>query len=93
MGSIAIAVNGELIYQNAISYSQVIGGLKTPATANTKYRIGSITKMFTATKIFQLIDEGKLKFETTLATYFPQLPNAEKITISEMQDHSSGIHN
>ncbi|NOW94793.1 serine hydrolase [Mucilaginibacter sp. SG564] len=93
MGSIAIAVNGGLVYQNAIGYSQVNKELKTPATIETKYRIGSITKMFTATMIFQLIDESKLSFDTPLSTYFPQLPNARKITIREMLQHRSGLHN
>jgi D-alanyl-D-alanine carboxypeptidase len=93
MGSIAIAENGKLIYQNAIGYSQINKDLKTPATTATKYRVGSISKMFTATMIFQLIDEGKLNFNTTLATYFPQLPNAQKITIAEMLHHRSGLHN
>jgi D-alanyl-D-alanine carboxypeptidase len=93
MGSIAISANGVLVYQKAIGYSQVNKGLKTPATIETKYRIGSISKMFTATMIFQLIDEGKLSFETPLATYFPQLPNAQKITIAEMLHHRSGLHN
>jgi D-alanyl-D-alanine carboxypeptidase len=93
MGNIAIAANGVVVYQNAIGYSQVNKGLKTPATIETKYRIGSISKMFTATMIFQLIDEGKLSFETPLASYFPQLPNAQKITIGEMLDHRSGLHN
>jgi D-alanyl-D-alanine carboxypeptidase len=93
MGSIAISANGVLVYQNAIGYSQMNKGLKTSATIETKYRIGSISKMFTATMIFQLIDEGKLSFETPLANYFPQLPNAGKITIREMLDHRSGLHN
>jgi len=91
MGSIAIAANGVLVYQNSIGYSQINGGLKTPTTIETKYRIGSISKMFTAVMIFQLIDEGKLNFETTLSAFFPQLPNAEKITISQMLNHRSGL--
>ncbi|WP_183562210.1 serine hydrolase domain-containing protein [Mucilaginibacter sp. SP1R1] len=93
MGSIAISANGVLVYQNAIGYSQVNKDLKTPATIETKYRIGSISKMFTATMIFQLINEGKLSFETPLGSYFPQLPNAGKITIGEMLNHRSGLHN
>jgi D-alanyl-D-alanine carboxypeptidase len=93
MGSIAIAANGVLVYQNAIGYSQIDKASKQPATIKTEYRIGSISKMFTATMIFQLIDEGKLTFDTPLATYFPQLPNAAKITIAEMLDHRSGLHN
>jgi len=93
MGSAAIAGNGEVVYQNAIGYSQINNDTKTPATVKTKYRIGSITKMFTATMIFQLIDEGKLSLNTPLATYFPQMPNATRITIGEMLDHRSGLHN
>lgn len=93
MGSIAIAANGVVVYQNAVGYSQVNASLKTPATIKTKYRIGSISKMFTAVMIFQLIDEGKLGFDTPLAAYFPQLPNAGKITIREMLSHRSGLHN
>jgi CubicO group peptidase (beta-lactamase class C family) len=93
MGSIAISVNGTLVYQNAIGYSQIKATGKTPATVTTRYRIGSITKMFTAIMIFQLIDEGKLRLETPLATWFSVLPNANKITIGEMLNHHSGLHN
>lgn len=92
MGSIAIAVNGKLVYQNATGYRQINDGVKTPATTETKYKIGSITKMFTATMIFQLIEEGKLSLETLLTTYFPHLPNAGNITIKEMLYHRSGLH-
>ena len=93
MGSIAIAVNGVMVYQKAIGYSQINEKAKTPSTIKTEYRVGSISKMFTAVMIFQLIDEGKLNFDTPLASYFPQLPNAGKITIREMLDHRSGLHN
>lgn len=58
MGSIVITENGKLIYQNVIGYSQINKELKILATINTDYRIGSITKMFTAVMIFQLIEEG-----------------------------------
>ena len=93
MGSIAISANGTLVYQNAIGYAEENDQAKIPATINTRYRIGSISKMFTAVMIFQLIEEGKLTLDAHLATWFPQLPNADKITISEMLDHRSGLHN
>ena len=93
MGSVAISNNGVVVYQKAIGYSEVNGDVKTPATIKTKYRIGSISKMFTAVMIFQLIEEGKLSLTMPLATWYPQLPNAAKITISEMLDHRSGLHN
>ena len=55
MGSIAISANGALVYQNAIGYAEYNDHAKIPATLNTRYRIGSISKMFTAAIIFQLI--------------------------------------
>ena len=93
MGSVAIMKNGAIQYQKAIGYSDLGGNIKIPATEKTKYRIGSISKMFTATMIFQLIDEGEISLGTTLDSYFPQVPNAQNITIGDMLSHRSGIHN
>lgn len=93
MGSLTISRNGVIIYGRAIGYSYISSTEKLPATNQTKYRIGSITKMFTATMIFQLIEGGKLSLTTTVDKYFPQLPNANKITISNMLNHRSGLHN
>lgn len=90
MGSFAVAKNGKLVYQRSLGYSS-LGPDTIRATSATRYRIGSITKTFTATMIFQLIDEGKLSLSTKLAKYFPQLPNAEKITISDLLSHTSGL--
>jgi len=93
MGSIAISANGKLVYQKAIGYNAVNGDNKTPANIKTKYRIGSVTKMFTATMVFQLVEEGKLTIDTKLSKWFPQVTNADKITIGEMLSHRSGLHN
>lgn len=43
--------------------------------------------------VFQLIEEGKLSLNTPLSTWYPELPNAAKITISNLLDHRSGLHN
>jgi CubicO group peptidase (beta-lactamase class C family) len=48
--------------------------------------------MFTAVMIFQLMEEKKLSLETTLSKYFPEVPNAKKITIAQLLNHHSGIH-
>lgn len=93
MGSLTISKNGTVVYSRAIGYSFITGDEKKPATILTKYRIGSVSKMFTATMIFQLIEEGKIKLTTTLGTYFPNLPNAKTITISNLLNHRSGLHN
>ena len=93
MGSLTISKNGVVVYSRAIGYSYISGNEKLPATNQTKYRIGSISKMFTATMIFQLIEDGKLNLTTTIDKYFPQLPNANTITISNLLNHRSGLHN
>jgi len=92
MGSLTISKNGTVLYSRAIGYSFISDKEKMSATEKTKYRIGSISKMFTATMIFQLIEEGKLNLTTTLDKYFPKLPNANKITISNLLNHRSGLH-
>ena len=92
MGSIAISKNGKILYSKAIGYGFISDSEKIASTINTEYRIGSISKMFTATIIFQLVDEGKINLTTTLNSYFPSLPNAKKITIENLLDHRSGLH-
>src|SRR5687767_1575888 len=89
MGSVAFAKNGKIVYTNAIGYASVDGNNKIPATVNTKYRIGSITKMFTGVIIFQLIEEKKLTLETTIDKFFPSVPNATKINIGHLLSHRS----
>jgi D-alanyl-D-alanine carboxypeptidase len=90
MGSLAVSRNGQVVYNHAFGYAQLEP--KTPATAATRYRMGSISKMLTATMVFQLIDEKKLTLDTKLATFFPELPNAKTITIEQLLSHRSGLH-
>lgn len=91
MFSLAILENGESIYQKSIGFADVENQQK--ANKDTQYRIGSISKVFTSTMIFQLIDEGKLSLDTKLSKYYPKVKNATKITISMLLSHRSGIHN
>jgi D-alanyl-D-alanine carboxypeptidase len=91
MFSLAVIKNGEPIYQKSIGFAEIESKLK--ANKDTQYRIGSITKVFTSTMIFQLIDEGKLTLDTKLDKYYPKVKNADKITISMLLSHRSGIHN
>ena len=93
MGSLAIAKDGNILYTRAIGYSQINGTEKKPLSAASRFRIGSITKMFTATMTLQLVEEGKLKLTDTLDKFFPQIPNAKKITIAQILSHRSGIPN
>lgn len=93
MGSLTVTKDGNIFYSRAIGYSQINGTEKKPVSETTRYRIGSITKMFTAAMIFQLVEENKLKLSDTLDKFFPQIPNAQKITLAQMLGHRSGIFN
>jgi CubicO group peptidase (beta-lactamase class C family) len=93
MGSLALLKNGKIIYTKAIGASHFKGENAVAATPETRYRVGSITKMFTATLIFQLIEQKKLTLATPLDQFFADIPNAKKITIGLMLNHRSGIFN
>jgi D-alanyl-D-alanine carboxypeptidase len=93
MGSLILAKDGNVLYSRSFGYSQVKGTEKKPLTADTKYRIHSITKTYTAVMIFQLVEEGKLKLTDALDKFFPQIPNAARITIAQILNHRSGIPN
>jgi len=92
MGSLTIAKGGNVLYTRVIGYSRINGTEKKPLTAASRFRIGSITKMFTATMIFQLVEEKKLRLTDTLDRFLPQVSNAQKITIAQILGHRSGIH-
>ena len=66
---------------------------KEPIKIDDKMRIGSITKTFTGTVLLQLVDEGKISLNDKLATYFPDFPNGQNITIEEVGNMTSGIFN
>src|SRR5436190_14821488 len=91
MGRLVLAKDGDVLYSHSFGYSYVNGADKRTATETTKYRIASITKMYTAVMAFQLVEEGKLKLTDTLDGFFPQIPNAKKITIAQLLNHRSGV--
>src|SRR5262245_42352573 len=93
MGSLVIAKDGDVVYTRSIGYGQIDAAVRKPLTAASRFRIASITKMYTAVMIFQLVEEGKLKLTDTLDKFFPQVPNAQKITIGHILAHRSGIPN
>ncbi|HEA31391.1 MAG TPA: class A beta-lactamase-related serine hydrolase [Leeuwenhoekiella sp.] len=91
MGGLSIMHDGKEVYQKSIGFADV--SRKSEADRKTKYRIGSITKTYTATLLMQFVEEGKLNLTDTLSSYFPEVANAEKITIDDMLHHRSGIFN
>ena len=64
-----------------------------PSTLNTRFRIGSMNKMFTATAIMQLVQAGKIKLDDPLGKFLTDYPNkdvASKVTIHHLLTHTGG---
>lgn len=91
MGTMTITKNGHEVFSKAIGFAD--SETQVELANNSKFRIGSITKAFTAVIIFQLIDEDQLTLQTPLSKFFPEVPNASKITIANLLNHSSGLYN
>ncbi|HTM61878.1 MAG TPA: serine hydrolase domain-containing protein [Burkholderiales bacterium] len=65
---------------------------QVPATAATLYRIGSITKQFTAAAVIRLVEQGKVTLDDSIAAYVPNLPAAWRaVTVRELLNHTSGV--
>ncbi|MBS7233661.1 beta-lactamase family protein [Flavobacterium psychroterrae] len=90
MGSIAISENGKTIYTKSIGFDDITTSKKS--SINTKYRIGSISKTFTAALIFKAVQDKKINLNQTIDKYFPTIKNAKTITISNLLNHRSGVH-
>ena len=91
MGSVAISIGGKVAYTKAVGYSDIAS--QKAADTQTRYRIGSISKTFTAVMVFKAIEAGKIKLTDPLSSYFPQVKNGEKIVVAQLLNHSSGIPN
>lgn len=88
--AVLVARDGMILYQGGFGFADL--ERKTPVTAETKFRIGSVSKQFTAAAMLRLADEGKLSLDDTLEKWFPEFPRAREITLHHLLTHTSGIH-
>jgi len=86
---VAVWVPGEGEYLSAEGLADLETG--TARNLQDSFRIASITKVFVATAVLQLVDQGFLKTSDTLATFFPDFPNAGSITVRNLLRMRSGI--
>jgi CubicO group peptidase (beta-lactamase class C family) len=90
MGNVLLAKGNKVLFEK--SYGSADMEWNVPNTAESKFRIGSITKQFTAACILLLEDRGKLKADDLVSKYVPNAPAAwSKITIYHLLTHTSGI--
>lgn len=66
---------------------------KTPIATDSKFRIGSISKQFTAAAILKLQEADKLKVMDRLSKYIPDYPGGDEVTLHHLLTHTSGIEN
>lgn len=89
MGTVLVARNGEPVFVK--SYGWANAEWDIPNARDTKYRLGSITKQFTAVAILQLVEQGKLKLDDPVSKYFEAPASWAPITIRHLLTHTSGI--
>jgi len=93
--AIGIVYNQELIWSKGYGVSDLEN--QTPVTPATLFRIGSVTKVFTATAVMQLRDEGRLRLDDPVTRHLPgfeiqnPFPGAPEITIWNLLTHTSGL--
>jgi CubicO group peptidase (beta-lactamase class C family) len=88
--TIAVINHGKVVKAEGYGFTNL--ELQVPATVNTVYEIGSVSKQFTATVIMLFVEEGRIKLEDSIAQYLPALPPAwNRVTIRELLTHTSGI--
>ena len=88
IGSISIFRKGKEVYQKDFGQNQLPN---VKWNSETGYQIGSVSKLITATMLMQLAEKGKLNIQDKLSKYYPEAPNADKITIESLLNHTSGL--
>jgi CubicO group peptidase (beta-lactamase class C family) len=91
-GSVLVARGGRIVLSRG--YGMANYELDAANTPETKFRLGSVTKQFTAMAILQLEERGKLKVTDTIRTILPDYPpTGDKVTIHHLLTHTSGVPN
>ena len=90
-GSVLVAEKGKIIYEKGFGLANMEWAV--PNQPDTKFRIGSLTKQFTAALVLQLVEEGKIKLDGKITDYLPDYrkDTGDKVTIHQLLNHTSGI--
>jgi CubicO group peptidase (beta-lactamase class C family) len=89
--AVLVAQGEDVRFRQVSGLADVAGG--RAALPDTGFRIGSVTKQFTATAILLLAQDGKLDLEDPLARHLPDAPHGDEITIRQLLHHTSGLAN
>jgi CubicO group peptidase (beta-lactamase class C family) len=89
-GAVLVAGKGRVLLEKG--YGQKNSQANTMNDANSIFCIYSITKSFTSTLVFKLIEQGKLSLTDPLSKFYPDFPKGDSITIEHLLTHTSGIY-
>lgn len=90
-GSVIVVRAGEIVW--ARGYGMASLEYQVPNSPQTRFRLGSVTKQFTAAAILQLQERGLLDVQASISTYLPDYPNGDGITLHHLLTHTAGIPN
>jgi CubicO group peptidase (beta-lactamase class C family) len=88
--AVLVGRDGKILFQKGYGMADIEHHV--PVTPETKFRIGSISKQFTAVAILKLQEQGKLSVEDKLSKYFPDFPRGDEVRLRHLLTHTSGIH-
>jgi D-alanyl-D-alanine carboxypeptidase len=90
-GTIMVVRHGKSVYRSASGLADRAANV--PVTMDTRFRIGSANKMFTAVGVLQLVEKGRIALDSPVGTYLRGYPNAEfakNVTIRQLLTHTGG---
>jgi CubicO group peptidase (beta-lactamase class C family) len=92
-GAALVAENGRVVFERAYGLADREWNL--PSTTDTRFRIGSVTKLFTAILVMQQVQAGRLDLDAHVTDYLPEYPaeNGRRITLRHLLSHTAGIPN
>ena len=89
--SVIVIQSGQALLRKGYGFANLEDCI--PNTPETKFRLASVTKSFTALAILQLCEAGKLDLDAPIGRYLPSVPNGDRITVRHLLTHTSGIRN
>ena len=87
--SVSVAHAGTLLYSKGFGTASF--ATQAPVTSESGFRIGSITKQFTAAAVLLMAERGALKVDDTLSKFLPNFPRSDEITLRQMLSHTAGL--
>lgn len=89
--AVGIARGGEVALVKGYGFADLEDGIKVGP--DTVFRVGSVTKEFTAASVLLLAERGQLSLDDRLSKYLPDFPRASEVTLRQLLNHTSGISN